>query len=165
MAAGQGSPRKGIRKSGRAKGSGGHKSKERSLGPRSESEGMDTGTSEQNPGLGYQQTQTGEGKIPDPQVEAAPDVKDMTNPGPKDGQGRNESFSPTPGGVPGGQLLLSPKPPKRPESPLVAQYKDLRKTAPVDRHEVQASRAQSRRDEQRPSTVNRVRGDSVREAA
>ena len=47
----------------------------------------------------------------------------------------------------------------------MAQYKDLRKTAPVDRHEVQASRAQSRREEQRTITVNRVRGDSVREAA
>ena len=47
----------------------------------------------------------------------------------------------------------------------MAQYKDLRKTAPVDRHEVQASRAQSRREEQRTITVNRVRGDSVRESA
>ena len=126
---------------------------------------MDTGTSEPNSGLSYQQTQTGEGKTPGPQVEAAPDVKGMTNPRPKDGQGRNESLSPTPGGVAGGQLLLSPEPPKRPESPLVAQYKDLRKTAPVDRHEVQASRAQSRREEQRTITVNRVRGDLVREAA
>ena len=159
MAAGQGSPRKGMKKSGRAKGSGGRKSKERSLGPRSESEGMNTGTSEQNPGPGYQQTQIGEGKTPGPQVEAALDVKGMTNPGPKGGQGRNESLSPTPGGVAGGQLLLSPKPPKRLESPLVAQYKDLRKTAPVDRHEVQASQAQSRRKEQRTIIVNRVRGD------
>ena len=47
----------------------------------------------------------------------------------------------------------------------MAQYKDLRKTAVVDRHEAQASRAQSRREEQRTITVNRVRGDSVREAA
>ena len=99
MAAGQGSPRKGMKKSGRAKGFGGRKSGERSLGPNSESEGMDTGTSEPNLGLSYQQTQTGEGKTPGPQVEVAPDVKDMTNPGPKDGQGRNESLSPTPEGV------------------------------------------------------------------
>ena len=35
----------------------------------------------------------------------------------------------------------------------------------MDRHEVQASRAQSRREEQKTITVNRVRGDSVREAA
>ena len=47
----------------------------------------------------------------------------------------------------------------------MAQYKDLRKTAVVDRHEAQVSWAQSRREEQRTITVNRVRGDSVREAA
>ena len=35
----------------------------------------------------------------------------------------------------------------------------------VDRHEAQASRAQSRRGEQRAITVNWVRGNSVREAA
>ena len=46
----------------------------------------------------------------------------------------------------------------------MAQYKDLRKTAVVDRHEAQASRAQSRRGEQRGIMVNRVRGNSVREA-
>ena len=123
------------------------------------------GTSEPNLDLSYQPTQTGEGKTPSSRVGAAQDVKGMTNPRPKGGQGRNESLSPTPGGVTGGQLLLSPEPPKRPESPLVAQYKDLRKTAPVDRHEVQASRAQSRREEQRTITVNWVRGDLVREAA
>ena len=126
---------------------------------------MDTGTLELNSDLSYQTTQTGEGKTPGSQVGAAPDVKGMTNPGPKDGQGRNESLSPTSGGVARGQLLLSPEPPKRPESPLVAQYKDLRKTAPVDRHEVQTSWAQSRREKQRTITVNRVRGDLVREAA
>ena len=98
-------------------------------------------------------------------MKAAPDVKGMTNPGPKGGQGRNESLSQTPGGVTGGHLLLSPKPPKRLESPLMAQYKDLRKTAAVDRHEVQASQAQSRREKQRTITLNRVRGDSIREAA
>ena len=71
----------------------------------------------------------------------------------------------TQGGVTGGPLQLSHEPPKRPESPLMAQYKDLRKTAVVDRHEAQASRAQSRRGEQRAIAVNRVRGDSIREAA
>ena len=59
MAAGQESPRKGMKKSERAKGSGGRKSGERSLGPNYESEGMDTSTSEPNSGLSYQQTQTG----------------------------------------------------------------------------------------------------------
>ena len=47
----------------------------------------------------------------------------------------------------------------------MAQYKDLRKTAVVDRHEAQAFRAQSRRGEQRAITVNQVRGNSVMEAA
>ena len=35
----------------------------------------------------------------------------------------------------------------------------------VDRHKAQASRAQSQRGEQRTLAVNRVRGDSIREAA
>ena len=117
MAAGQGSPRKGIRKSEGAKGFQERKSEERGQGFRSESESMDMGTSEQSPGLGYQHIQAGEDKIPGPQMEAAPDKKGMINLGPKGGQGRNENLSPTPGGVTGGHLLLSPKPPKRPESP------------------------------------------------
>ena len=46
----------------------------------------------------------------------------------------------------------------------MGQYKDLRKTAVVDRHEAQASWAQSRRGEKRTIAVSLVQGDSIREA-
>ena len=88
-----------------------------------------------------------EGGNSGPQERIAPAKKSKVGPGPKDWQGKTESLSPTPGRVTGGHLQLSPEPPKRPESSLMAQYKDLRKTAVVDRHEAQTSRAQSRREE------------------
>ena len=94
---------------------------------------MDVGTSEQGLGLSHQQTQAGEEGNSGPQAKIAPDKKSKVGPGPEAGQGKNENLSPAPGGVTGGHLQLSPEPPKRPKSPLMAQYKDLRKTALVDR--------------------------------
>ena len=49
-----------IMKSGGAKSLGWRKSEERGHGSRTTSESMDVGTSEQSPGLSYQQTQAGE---------------------------------------------------------------------------------------------------------
>ena len=100
---------------------------------------MDVDTSEQSPGLSSHQTHAKDGGSSGPQERVAPAEKGKVGPGPGDWQGQTESLSPTPGRVTGGHLQLSPKPPKRPESPLMAQYKGFRKTAVVDRYEAQAS--------------------------
>ena len=136
------------------------------MSSRTEQEDMDAGTSEQSPGLSSYQTHAKEGGSSGPQERVAPAKKGKVGPGPGDLQGQTESLSQTPGRVTWGHLKLPPEPPKRPESPLLAQYKDLRKITMVDRHKAQASRGQSWGGEQRTLTVNRVRGaDSIREAA